>query len=273
MARVHLVELHDQRWFPCSWRNFLTDYLAFYAEHFRPYEQAGPVLAEAMRRCGATSVVDLCSGGGAAVLDLLPILVRRLDAEVAVTLTDKYPNLAAWERRTPLDSASVRFSEQPVDATAVPDGLVGFRTLFTSLHHFRPEEARGVLADAAASRSGIAAFEYTERNWLVWGPTILLIPLFLWLVTPFMRPLTWRRLLWTYLLPVVPLVAAWDGFVSCLRTYSVAELDALVASLPVNDLEWQVGRLPSFGVSRITYVIGTPPSSAGERHTGPQPSE
>jgi hypothetical protein len=78
-----------------------------------------------------------------------------------------------------------------------------------------------------------------------------------------MRPLTWRRLLWTYLLPVVPLVAAWDGFVSCLRTYSVAELEALVASLPPNDLDWGIGRLPSFGASRITYVIGTPAAASG----------
>jgi hypothetical protein len=268
MARVHLFELHDQGWFPVAWRDLLTDYLAFYAEVFRPYRPTGPVLAAAMRRCGATSVVDLCSGGGAALLTLLPALEEQLNTKVDVTLTDKYPNPAAWQRRAAANSGSVSFSEQSVDAASVPDGLAGFRTLFTSLHHFRPEEARGVLADAAASGSGIAAFEYTERNWLVWGPTILLIPLFLWLVTPFMRPLTWRRLLWTYLLPVVPLVAAWDGFVSCLRTYSVAELEALVESLPPNDLEWEVGRLPSFGASRVTYLIATPPRRSGEGPTG-----
>jgi hypothetical protein len=155
-----------------------------------------------------------------------------------------------------------------VDAAEVPRDLEGFRTLFTSLHHFRPEQARALLADAAAGGVGIGAFEYTERRWLVWGPSILLIPLFVWVATPFMRPFSWRRLLWTYLAPVVPLVAMWDGFVSCLRTYSVEELGALVESLDDGRMRWRVGRVRSFGLSRVTYVLGRPTGDSRRQNGG-----
>jgi len=258
MARVHLCELHDQPWFPPAWRDLLTDYLSFYARVFRPYECVAPLLAEALQQAGARRIVDLCSGSGEAVLSLRPGLERSGLRGLTITLTDKYPNPAAWRRAAACGGGAVDSVGEAVDATRAPRALHGFRTLFTSLHHFRPHDARAVLADAAAAREGIAAFEYTERNFLVWGLPLVLIPAFVWITTPFMRPFSWRRLLWTYPLPVVPLVAMWDGFVSCLRTYSPRELEALVCALPDCDMEWRIGRVRSVGLSRVTWLIGTP---------------
>ena len=40
------------------------------------------------------------------------------------------------------------------------------------------------------------------------------------LLTPFITPRSWSRVLWTYLIPVVPLATCWDGVVSLLRVYS-----------------------------------------------------
>jgi len=46
----------------------------------------------------------------------------------------------------------------------VPDELTGFRTIFSAFHHFRPEEARAVVADAAHQRQGIAV----GGRWSAW---------------------------------------------------------------------------------------------------------
>jgi len=145
--------------------------------------------------------------------------------------------------------------EDPVDAADVPGDLTGFRTLFTSFHHFDSGQARRVLADAQRSGEGIAVFEFTERNLLLWTIPILLIPLVVFVCTPFIRPFSWDRLLWTYLLPVVPLVAMWDGLVSNLRSYSPAELEALTGD---DSYEWRAGRVRSLGLSRVTYLVGWP---------------
>src|SRR5262245_54392038 len=112
---------------------------------------------------------------------------------------------------------------QPVDATRVPDELPGFRTMFSAFHHFRPEQASAVLADAVRMRQGIGVFEGTQRRPLALL-LMLLVPLAVLITTPFIRPFRWSRLLWTYLIPIVPIVALFDALVSCLRTYSIEEL-------------------------------------------------
>lgn len=258
MARVHLFELHEHESFPTGWRDLLTDYMSFFAVVFRPYRVVGQRLLHAIQAVDVREIVDLGSGAGGSMLSVIEDLRALGLEEIHLTLTDKYPNLRALHAAVAQCPSLARVSDAAVDARDVPANLPGFRTLFTIFHHFRPEAAREILADAVRKGQGIGIFEYTERNFFIWGMPILTIPLFTWLITPFIRPLTWRRILWTYLLPMVPMVGAWDGFVSCLRTYSPAELKGLVAGLPPNTYQWDIGRVRSFGACRITYLIGWP---------------
>jgi len=256
MGRVHLFEFHEMAWFPAEWRDLLTDYLSFYAAVFRPYACVAPLLAEALEREETARIVDLCSGAGRPLLSLVPALRRLGVGDLQVTLTDKYPNLDAFTTAGG-DGVNVTYWTTPIDAAGVPVSLGGFRTLFTSFHHFRPAAARAILTNAVENGEGVGIFEYTERNWLIWGLPTILIPLFVWLCTPFMRPFRWRRLFWTYLVPIVPAVALWDGFVSNLRTYSVRELEDLVEQVADDRYEWRIGKRRSLGLSHVTYAIGT----------------
>jgi len=84
-------------------------------------------------------------------------------------------------------------------------------------------------------------------------------------VTPFIRPFRWSRLLWTYLIPLVPMVTLFDGLVSCLRTYSIEELRDLAARLDANDYLWDIGTVKSTSSPiPITYLIGVPNENAAE---------
>src|SRR6185295_17004920 len=159
-----------------------------------------------------------------------------------VLLTDLYPNLRRLEHAQAEGAGAVRFSAEPVDATAVPESLAGFRLICNGFHHLPPESARACLADAVAHRRGIAIVELARRS----APSafgMMIGTLALLAVTPFIRPVTLPRLLFTYLLPVVPLCTAWDGVVSCLRAYEPEELSELVGSLPSNDYVWDIGRM------------------------------
>jgi len=258
MRRLQLIELQDLPRFPTVWRNLLTDFIGWYATAFRPYRLVAQVLAEALRSAGTTHIVDLCAGGGGPLLDLKPALDRALGTRVSVTLTDKYPNLDAFQLAASRFPGDIHFAPESVDATTVRATLTGFRTLFTSFHHFPPEQARAILADAVQNRQGIGVFEFTERRPLVWALPLLFTPALVWCVTPWIRPLTWRRLLWTYVVPVVPLATAFDGLVSVLRSYSVDELRALACGLDGSGYGWQTGSVRSSGASRVTYAIGVP---------------
>jgi hypothetical protein len=243
MKRVHLIEIHDLDWCPRSVRNGETDYVQFVIATTKPYAVMVPILASALECSGTRQVLDLCSGAAGPWLWLQPVLAER-GVLVSVCLTDKYPNPEA------------------VDAMRVPDELTGFRTMFSAFHHFRPEQARAVLADAAHKRQGIAVFEGTQRSVLALL-LMLLVPLMVLLMTPFIRPFRWARLLWTYLIPVLRFVALFDGLISCLRTYSVEDLRDLTATLGRNDYHWEMGAVKSkAGPILITYLIGVPNEKA-----------
>ena len=103
------------------------------------------------------------------------------------------------------------------------------------------------------------------------GLPLLLSPLFGWLVVPFIRPFSWQRLLWTYLIPAGVVFGLWDGLASCLRTYSPQELRDLTADLGDGGYRWEVGRVRSLGACRITYLLGIP-NRGGSPAPGSPPS-
>ena len=174
-------------------------------------------------------------------------------APLTVVLTDKFPSAALCRAPRCGLVSCVSF---PVDAAHVPEVLYGFRTIFSSFHHFPDTVARYVLADVVRSGEGFAMAEVTSRTPRAFA-TMLLMPVFDWILTPRMRPFRWSRLLLTYLFPVIPLVVLWDGIVSCFRTRHPEELLALTSSFP--QYEWQAGYARAHGswLSPV-YLIGRP---------------
>ena len=259
MARIHLIEIHEQSWCPAFLRDGTTEYLEFVIRKGRFYQPVAERLIAAVRRVGARRITDLCSGSGGPWVSLHQAFADA-GIPVEVTLTDLYPNVAAFERVQSETGLAVELRNDPVDATRVPADMGEFRTLFSSFHHFQPAAASAILASAVKAGAGIAVFEASKRSL---GMLIgsLLVPLMVLVATPFMRPFRVWRLLLTYLIPILPLLIWFDGAVSCLRTYSPDELRDLVAEMDAgaDDYEWDIGEIPaSVGRSPITYLIGTP---------------
>jgi hypothetical protein len=249
MRRMHLFEIEDQPWCPAAIRDAATDFLQFALKTGKNYEPVTPFLNGVLARLGERRVVDMGSGGGGPWLGL----VGEVDAEV--TLTDRYPNLEAFRRARAQSGGWLGFHAEPVDAAAMPAGLRGFRTMFTAFHHSTPGAARAILADAVRNGQGIGIFEMTERSARCIVAT-LFSPLLVLVATPFIRPFRWSRLLWTYLVPLVPALVLWDGVVSCLRSYTPEEMRALAEGL--GDYDWEAGQLAGHAPVPVTYLIGTP---------------
>ena len=90
---------------------------------------------------------------------------------------------------------------------------------------------------------------------------LLLTPIYLWIATPFIRPFRWRRLFWTYVVPLVPLTCWWDGLVSQFRAYTPSELEDLASRTGAGGFTWRAGQVPIGKTpGRLTYLIGTPSS-------------
>ena len=254
MPRWHLFEIEDQPWLPSSIRDLLTDFLQFVSIRMALYRPVIPVLEEVLAKIGSRRVVDLCSGAAGPWTQLLD---QGLD--VSVTLTDRYPNLAAMARARDRYPAQIRVREEPVDARDLPSACDGMCTLFNGFHHFRPAEARSILQSVVNRRMAIGVFEIAEVSPRMLFSVLFGVPAMALLVTPWIRPLTLTRLFWTYLIPAVPVCLLWDGLISTLRTYSRNDLQRLAASTDSSEYIWRTGRLPApFPGVAVTYLVGYP---------------
>jgi hypothetical protein len=258
MGKMRLFEIHDQAWFPGSLRDQTTDALQYILNTWNLYGPIVPQLSRALTATGTTRILDLCSGAGGPWLKLSKVLEQKEGLPLHICFTDKYPNAKTSNHAKSPTGNGVRFHSIPVDATQIPDELNGFRTIFSSFHHFKPREAQAILQDAVNKQCGIGIFEVAGRS-VVTVLLTFLMPIGNLVLTPFMRPFRWSRLLWTFIIPVIPFVLWFDGIMSCLRTYSLQELIELKSGLTVHGYEWKVGQ-ESNGLLPIpiTYLIGYP---------------
>jgi hypothetical protein len=256
LHRLQLFEVLDLEWCPQAVRRATTDYLEAITSRTDVYRFIREDIFRAVAACGATRIVDLCSGAGGPWLSSGWRAALARHAPLTVVLTDKFPSdvLTARLGADPCVS-SVDFS---VDAASVPSSLRGFRTIFSSFHHFPDSVARAVLADAVQAGDGFASAEVTLRNFRALATMMFIVPFLVLVLTPAIRPFRWSRLLLTYVVPLIPLVILWDGTVSCLRTRTPQELLALTSVLP--QYEWTAGYARGGWLAPV-YLMGRPKKS------------
>jgi hypothetical protein len=264
MRRKAWFEIHDHPFYPGFLRDFATDALQAIWNAMGVYSPIAPLLERSISRSGARRIVDLCSGGGGPWLSLSRELRANGSARPAILLTDKYPSRGDIRNIQIATGGRLSFHPDPVNAMEIPAELTGFRTIFSTLHHFGPPEVRAILKDAFDQRQGIGAFEAAKCDIRTLA-AISFVPLLALRLTPRIRPFRGARIFWTYCLPVIPLTLWLDGVLSCLRSYSQADLRELTSGLESERYQWEIGetegRLP------ITYLVGYPSfSSQPETH-------
>jgi hypothetical protein len=140
----------------------------------------------------------------------------------------------------------------------VPRNVKGFRTIFSGFHHFNKQSATAILNDAIKAREGIAVFDGGDKNvWIILA-IIILQPVGFLLFTPFIRPFRWSRIIFTYLLPLIPFCTVWDGVVSIIRLHTVKELSEIAKATGSTNYHWKAGKVKNSIGMRISYLIGYP---------------
>lgn len=252
--RRHLIELHEQPWFPATWRELFRAGLGKSFVMFGLSREFSRALDRFFARHPAAELLDLCSGSG----ELSADTVRRANESgeyrrCALVFSDLYPDPQQWAAR----AGQGGFIERPVDYRAIDPALPRTWMMLNALHHLRPDELREFLRNAASNAEGFIAVDRDARNWREMFVTLFAVPLAAAFITAFMlRPFRARNLLWGLLVPVIPLVALLDGLVSNLRSYTVAELEQMVEDREAA-FTWEVGRTPGGdGVPPMTYIFG-----------------
>lgn len=261
--RIHLFEWEDFSWYPDVLRTAQTDYLRFLMETFDVFRAVIPQLGMALRQSGEHHLVDFCSGGGGS----LRIVQEHLEKDFPgiafrATLSDLYPNVAAFQQIERESDGKITHRKEPVDVRRIPEAMsTGFWTVFNGFHHLPEPEAQALLQAAVDRKRPIGIFEPIDKSVLQLIINTFALTVLMFLVTPFIRPFRWSRLLFTYPIPLIPFFTLWDGWVSVLRLYTPAHLRQIVSRLAGHtNYDWKVGKARHlFGT--VIYLIGLPHSS------------
>lgn len=256
MRRIHAFEFEDLRWFPQNLRDFGTDFLQFVANVFDMYKSVMPVIIKGVQSSGNNTIVDIASGGGGGMEKIAEYIEKSIP-QIKIILSDYYPNIDAFKRTKAKRPHVFDYISYSVSAMEVPPHLKGFRTQFLSFHHFRPKDAKAILQNAVDRRQPIGILEAQQRNCknLI---SRLFSPIAVLLMTPFIRPFRFDRIVFTYLIPIIPVFVLWDGIISVLRTYTVTELQQMILEVDNHSLfDWEAG-VAKGRSNDVLYLLGIP---------------
>jgi hypothetical protein len=263
-SRKYLFEFEDLPWFPSVLRESMTDYLRYILSLTNFYAPITTKLVQAMEKTASLNIIDLCSGGGGPIEVIKKNIEQEAGKKIRITLTDKYPNTNAYQFIKAKTNAEIDYDPRSVDAAAVPPGLTGFRTIFSGFHHFDDSLAKAVLQNAADNNAGIGIFDGADRNVFTILMITLIHPIAFMFLTPFFKPFRLSRIIFTYLIPLIPLFTIWDGIISITRLRTPDELLQLARSTGHNGYTWEAGRKKNRLGFGVAYLIGYPSEKNNE---------
>ena len=257
MKRFHLFEFEDLSWFPNWLRICLTRLIVVVHKLVGSTEVIKDELAQLIRSTGQQQIVDLCSGSGGPMVGVIEQLNQdQSTSSIKLILSDLYPNTTLFKSFH--EHPDISYQDSPVDATNLENAPAGIKSMICSFHHMPPDQAQNILQSACSNKETLFIYEMSDNSypaWLWWTafPTNIIMCFF---ITPFVRPLTWQQLLFTYLIPIIPICFAWDGAVSNARTYTVEDMNELLSNERCENYNWNIKTIKQKG--RKLIIIGQP---------------
>lgn len=252
LPRVQAFEFNDQTWLPSVLRDSFNDSLGFVHRLFQPHARAVEPIAAWAAEARVDTVLDLASAGGEHLVTLLNS-ARQLGQRLPkFVLSDLSPVPETWQAlQDRFGADAVGAVDTPVSFFSLPDGLPRYWSIFTAVHHLRPEQVKQLLFEFSRRGDGLCIAEIFQRRWFDLLLTVFELPVNF--IVPFLaRKPTLLKLVLGTSVPIVPLMTCFDGVVSVLRTHHAKEI---VDLLPAESRD-------QFSVESVTMRYGRAPLRA-----------
>ncbi len=213
-----MKELEDHNWFSPRLRNFQTEFIGFAVVKCRIYDQ----FIECIKSLSLHSrpMIDLCSGSGEPAITIF----KKSGCFSRLILTDKFPgkNVQTNDR--------ISYDRSSTDVLQMEFQSGNYYTMFNALHHFSDAD-KIMLAKKIRSANADAFFvEILEPHLYCFIKILLGCTIGSLLFTPFIRPFSFTRLFFTYIIPVNILTITFDGIISVFKSRSVNYYKTLFAN-------------------------------------------
>lgn len=226
MKRIQTLQLTAQPWFPRTLTQLVHEFLLWFVTRVGAAKPFLPVLEEALHRSDTRRLFDLSTGVGSGTQPVRPLLPADLQIE----------------QREPNDEI---------------DGE-GVYTMVNGFHRLRPDEAVLLLRRITDRRQVVAVLEGNNDHWWQAVGMLFFAPVTALLTAPFVRPFRIERLLFTYLIPILPFVIAFDGAMALFMLYAPSDLEELIERVDAPGYEWRTGKAANGRGGQIIYGLGYP---------------
>lgn len=270
MKRIELFEFEDFSWFPGVIRSGMTRLIVVLHKILGTTDVLATLISRIRKEHSFDQIVDIGSGSGGA----MPMVIEKINTQapgspIRLLLTDLHPNRTIVEYFNKQERKDLKYSSQSLDATNFKDVPTGFKTMVNSFHHMPPDKAKSILKSAAENNEGILIYEIGENFvptllwWLLLPISLVILIVMSLFMTPFVRPISWKQLLFTYLIPIIPLCYAWDGQASTMRTYTSDDIAILLDGIEKEDYQWKIEAAKKENGKKLGYyILGLPKTSS-----------
>lgn len=213
-----MKELEDHKWFSPLLRNFQTEFIGFVVVRLHVYD----AFIERLKRQAVPScpMIDLCSGSGEPAITVF----RKSKRFSRLLLTDKFPG------RLAVNDKRITYQQQPADALGMHFEPRTTYTMFNALHHFSDEDKLWLVKKIQAANANAVFVEILEPGFFCFLKVLLTSTIGCLLFTPFIKPFSFARLFFTYIIPLNILTITFDGIVSVFKSRSVNDYKKLFAN-------------------------------------------
>lgn len=262
MKRIQLFEFEDQSWFGETFRAGMTNLLNLLHKMTGLADVISIKLKDELKNSGLRSIVDLGSGSGGPMPDVLKKIQEEPELnEIELTLTDLNPSRSIVDTVNRSGVPGLHYQAEPVDATSLSHSPEGIKTMLNSFHHMPPDKAKSILRNAYEKKETILIYELSENKvpvfvWALFLPIGLSVLAIMTLfMTPFVKPLKFSQLFFTYIIPIIPLAYAWDGQASLPRIYTPDDLREMTKDIQDDHYTWRIEKALKANGKQLGYFL------------------
>ena len=206
-----MKELEDFEWFPNILRQYQTDFIGFVVAKFNVYAPFIDYLKASTK--ASSNMVDWCAGSGEPAISIF----QKAGIFKQLELTDKFPSKYNGGAK------NIIYNMDAVDVleTSIIENTT--YTMFNAFHHFETSEQIRIVKRLKDNHANAFIVEILAPDFLFYFKILFTTTIGTLLLTPFLKPFSFKRLFFTYILPINVFTITYDGLVSVYKSKSVKQ--------------------------------------------------
>ncbi len=206
-----MKELEDFEWFPSILRQYQTDFIGFVVAKFNVYQPFIDYLKSHSTAC--VHMIDWCAGSGEPAISIF----QKSGVFKQLELTDKFPSKYKGEAK------NIIYNMEAVDVLEARIKENTTYTMFNAFHHFESSDQIKTVKRLKDNHANAFIVEILAPDFLFYLKILFTTTIGTLLLTPFLKPFSFKRLFFTYILPINVFTITYDGLVSVYKSKSVKQ--------------------------------------------------